>query len=151
MSEVGDSPACAYPHPLRWRHRRAYSRLSAHYRDWPVSALVVFYTLLSILPLSLFRGNVSAIFTVLHNGLGERFLSFMLLKIGAFFSNFLHGSDQGCGVGVETGGVGVGVGVLAGAGVGKIWPTPTPAWSRRLTPGDRIGFWTDDYAPSRKH
>ena len=26
----------------------------------------------------------------------------------------------------------------AGAGVGKIWPTPTPARSHRLTPGGRI-------------
>ena len=42
-------------------------------------------------------------------------------------------------------------GVWFGAGVGKMWPTPTSALSRRLTSGDRIRFWTDDYAPSWTH
>ena len=41
-------------------------------------------------------------------------------------------------------------GVGVGAGVGKIWSTPTPARSRRLTPGSRRWFWTNGYVSARK-
>ena len=42
-------------------------------------------------------------------------------------------------------------GVGVGAGVGKIWSTPTPARSRRLTLDSRRRFWTNGYPSSRKH
>ena len=50
------------------------------------------------------------------------------------FSRHHDHPTQGCGVGVETGAQVVLTGAGVGARVGKIWPTPTPARSRRLTP-----------------
>ena len=59
------------------------------------------------------------------------------------------GGDQGSGVGVETG-VGVGQSQPFWLESDRLWPTPTPAQSRRLTPSDRIDFgWTILHTPEK--